>query len=82
MQLLLAQEEAQGKPFVINLMGTPEDVLAWPYFHAFLPGVLKYGAVSKRSVLDVCACLNVVYVWCCMLSCNVSVSGWRRRRTV
>ena len=38
-----AQEEAQGKPFAINLMGTPEDVLAWPYFHAFLPGVLKYG---------------------------------------
>ena len=61
MQQPLAQEEAQGKPYVVNLMGTPDDVLAWPYFHAFLPGVLKYGAVPKRSVLqDVSDSLGVV----------------------
>lgn len=51
---MLAQEEAQGKPFAINLMGTPEDILAWPYFSAFLPGILKYGEPLEHGLLNIC----------------------------
>lgn len=39
----------------MNLMGNPDDVLAWPYFHEFLPGILKYGA-PQSELVSFCTC--------------------------
>ncbi|KAK9827262.1 hypothetical protein WJX81_005247 [Elliptochloris bilobata] len=46
------EEEAEGKPLAINLMGTPEDILAWPFFQAFLPGVLRYGLLYSANIVS------------------------------